>query len=59
MTARCARCDASIECNPGPDCWCAALPFLPMPNNDERCLCAACLERVRVLGNYAAMDAAP
>jgi len=32
-----------MECNPAGDCWCKALPSVPMPAGDEFCLCEACL----------------
>jgi hypothetical protein len=43
-TVTCARCGTPIACNPGADCWCAALPFRPMPKDAAGCLCRACLE---------------
>jgi len=42
--SRCPRCGAEFTCNPGADCWCAALPPLPMPDAVERCLCPPCLK---------------
>jgi len=44
-TSRCAQCGAPIDCRPGADCWCAALPFRPMPEGPSACFCRACLER--------------
>ena len=44
MAESCARCGAPLECNPGPDCWCAQLPSRPMPEAPAGCLCPACLE---------------
>jgi hypothetical protein len=43
-TVTCARCGTPIECNPGADCWCAQLPFRPMPMDASGCLCRSCLE---------------
>ena len=43
-TVTCARCGAPMACNPGADCWCAELPFRPMPMEISGCLCRACLE---------------
>jgi hypothetical protein len=44
---RCASCGATLRCDPGPDCWCARLPFQPMPEAPTACLCRACLRRPR------------
>jgi hypothetical protein len=41
----CLRCGAAMVCNPGPECWCAALPFQPMPASPAGCLCPSCLAR--------------
>jgi hypothetical protein len=45
MEIRCAGCGAKLSCDPGPDCWCAELPFAPMPEAPTGCLCRACLLR--------------
>jgi hypothetical protein len=47
MEIRCARCGATLSCDPGPSCWCAELPFEPMPTAPTGCLCRACLLRAR------------
>lgn len=41
----CGECGAIFSCNPGPDCWCAALPPQPMGGEGASCLCPACLSR--------------
>ena len=43
MDIACAGCGAALRCDPGPDCWCAELPFQPMPAGPAACLCRACL----------------
>ncbi|MDP9337652.1 MAG: hypothetical protein M3P45_02170 [Acidobacteriota bacterium] len=49
METRCARCGATMSCNPEGDCWCKELPLGPMPvlkaGEAEGCLCRECLER--------------
>ncbi len=42
-TESCVSCGAPLVCTPGPDCWCAALPFRPMPAAPPGCLCPTCL----------------
>ena len=44
-TVACAECGVSVACNPGPACWCAALPSQPMGEEGAGCLCPACLAR--------------
>ena len=51
MEIRCAGCGSTLECDPGQECWCAALPFRPMPEAPTGCLCRACL-----LGNRVAPE---
>ncbi len=43
MTARCARCQAPMDCRPGDGCWCEAVPAR-LPLAGEGCLCPACLD---------------
>lgn len=45
METTCIACGAQLDCNPGPDCWCAQLPFTPMPEAPAGCYCPACLRR--------------
>jgi hypothetical protein len=42
--ARCIACGALFPCRPGPDCWCMARPFRPMPEKASGCLCPACFD---------------
>jgi len=39
----CLECGAPLTCDLGPDCWCARLPFRPMPAEAAGCLCPKCL----------------
>jgi hypothetical protein len=39
----CAQCGAAMTCQQEAGCWCAELPKIPMPANDEGCLCRTCL----------------
>jgi hypothetical protein len=40
----CARCGASLACDPEGPCWCKAEPVrLPIPPMNETCLCPECL----------------
>jgi hypothetical protein len=40
----CPRCGTAFTCNLNGECWCAAeTTKLPMPVNDEDCLCQNCL----------------
>jgi hypothetical protein len=32
-----------MTCQQETGCWCAELPKIPMPANDEGCLCRGCL----------------
>jgi hypothetical protein len=41
----CAECGVAVACNPGPACWCAALPAQPLAEEDAGCLCRDCLAR--------------
>jgi hypothetical protein len=41
----CSRCGARFVCDPAGDCWCKALPRLPMPPAGETCLCPDCLRK--------------
>jgi hypothetical protein len=43
METRCAQCGAAMTCHQEAGCWCAELPHLPMPADDEGCLCRNCL----------------
>jgi len=38
MGTRCARCGASMNCEPAGDCWCKELPHGPMPKVDVSAL---------------------
>jgi len=40
----CAQCGAAMTCQQEAGCWCAELPNIPMPSNDEGCLCRSCLQ---------------
>ena len=42
-TLQCASCGVALACDPGPDCWCAALPPQPMGEAGAGCLCPDCL----------------
>jgi hypothetical protein len=40
----CARCGATLVCEPAGDCWCKHEPVrLPVPTAEAGCLCADCL----------------
>ena len=43
MEKRCAQCGAAMTCMQEAGCWCAELPHVPMPAEDEGCLCRNCL----------------
>jgi hypothetical protein len=43
METRCAQCGAAMTCKQEIGCWCAELPHVPMPADDEGCLCRNCL----------------
>jgi len=43
METRCAQCGAAMTCQQEAGCWCAELPHVPMPADDEGCLCRNCL----------------
>ncbi len=44
VETRCAQCGAAMTCKPEGGCWCAELPHVvPMPADDEGCLCRNCL----------------
>jgi hypothetical protein len=40
---RCTQCGAAMTCEQQAGCWCAELPHVPMPADDEGCLCRNCL----------------
>jgi hypothetical protein len=52
-SSTCSRCGADFECSVlagAEQCWCmeeSVLPPLPVPTEDARCLCPACLQTVR------------
>jgi hypothetical protein len=39
----CAKCGTTMTCQQEAGCWCAELPKIPMPANNEGCLCRSCL----------------
>jgi hypothetical protein len=39
----CVLCGAAMTCEQQSGCWCAELPHIPMPADDEGCLCRDCL----------------
>jgi hypothetical protein len=41
----CAECGVGVRCEPGPACWCAALPRQPMDEEGVGGLCPECLAR--------------
>jgi 23S rRNA (adenine2503-C2)-methyltransferase len=45
MKTQCARCKATMTCDPRGSCWCAELPHGPAPSAAEAaaCLCPVCL----------------
>jgi hypothetical protein len=43
METRCAQCGVAMTCKQESGCWCAELPHVPMPAEDEGCLCRNCL----------------
>jgi hypothetical protein len=43
METRCAQCGAAMTCKQEGGCWCAELPHVPMPADEEGCLCRNCL----------------
>jgi len=43
MEKHCAQCGAAMTCTQEAGCWCAELPHVPMPADDEGCLCRDCL----------------
>jgi hypothetical protein len=54
MEKRCAQCGAAMTCKPEGGCWCAELPKIPMPTDDEGCLCRNCLRaKIEALQNPA------
>jgi len=52
---QCSQCGAAMICQPEGGCWCAELPpVVPMPTDDEGCLCRACLlAKIEALQNPA------
>ncbi|PYU39164.1 MAG: hypothetical protein DMG56_00685 [Acidobacteria bacterium] len=43
VETHCAKCGATMTCRPEGGCWCAELPHLPVPADEEGCLCRNCL----------------
>jgi hypothetical protein len=43
VETNCAQCGTAMTCKPEAGCWCAELPPVPMPADDEGCLCRNCL----------------
>jgi hypothetical protein len=51
---RCAQCGAAMTCKQESGCWCAELPHVPMPTDDDGCLCRNCLlAKIEALQNPA------
>jgi len=54
METRCAQCGAAMTCKQESGCWCAELPHVPMPADEEGCLCRNCLlAKIEALQNPA------
>ena len=44
VETRCSNCSSPMNCDLDEHCWCADFPHMPMPKDEQACLCPGCLK---------------